>query len=151
MRKTRKKSNDAFTLAELLVATMVIMIAVVGILYTYARYLELDEMARNTTLAVQASHNKLSAIKNTTYANIYSTYNGHTFTATGINGRGRVVVDNTNAKLMKITVTFCWRQSNTRLFGEDANLNGALNVGEDLNGNSLLDSPVQLVSYIYDE
>ncbi len=52
---------------------------------------------------------------------------------------------------MLVTVTFCWRQSNGRLMGEDSNLNGALNTGEDVNGNGTIDSPVQLIAYIYNE
>ena len=148
----KKLSNQGFTLAELMVAAMVTVIAFMGILYTYARYLELDELSRNTAIALQASQNKIEAIKNTLYANIYATFNNQTFTASGItNGKGSVTIDNTNPKLMLITVTFCWKQTNGRLMGEDTNLNGVLNVGEDTNGNGAMDSPVQLIAYIYNE
>ena len=77
-------SNQGFTLAELLVAAMVTVIAFMGILYTYARYLELDELSRNTAVALQASQNKVEAIKNTQFDQIYATYNNQTFTASGI-------------------------------------------------------------------
>ena len=146
-----KNVQSGFTLPELMVAAMVTIIAFLGILYTYVRYLELDELSRNTSIALQASQNKIEAIKNTAYDQIVATYNNQTFTSSGINGKGAIAIDDTNPKLMLITVTFCWKQSNNRLMGEDTNLNGVLNVGEDKNGNGSMDSPVQLIAYIYNE
>lgn len=134
-----------------MMAAMITVISFLGILYTYVRYLELDELSRNTGIALQASQNKIEAIKNTPFDQIYANYNNHTFLFSGINGRGSVRVDDTNPKLILVTVTFCWRQSNSRLIGEDSNLNGALNTGEDINGNGTIDSPVQLIAYIYNE
>lgn len=147
----RIQSNQGFTLPELMVAAMIMVLAFMGILYTYARYLELDELSRNTSLALQASQDKIEAIKNTAYDQIVATYNNQTFTYTGINGRGSIRIVDTNPKLMLVTVTFCWRQSNGRLMGEDKNLNGVLNTGEDANANGTIDSPVQLIAYIYSE
>lgn len=147
----RKMANQGFTLPELMVAAMVTVIAFLGILYTYARYLELDELSRNTAIALQTAQNKIEAIKNTQFDQIDATFNNQTFTSSGINGRGVVTIDSTNPKLMLITVTFCWKQSNNRLMGEDTNLNGVLNAGEDKNGNGTMDSPVQLIAYIYNE
>jgi prepilin-type N-terminal cleavage/methylation domain-containing protein len=147
----KRITNQGFTLPELMVAAMVTIIAFLGILYTYARYLELDELSRNTAIALQTSQNKIEAIKNTQFDQIVATFNNQTFTSSGINGRGAVTIDSTNPKLMLITVTFCWKQTNTRLMGEDTNLNGVLNTGEDKNGNGTMDSPVQLIAYIYNE
>lgn len=148
----RRHTKEGFTLPELMVAAMITIIAFLGILYTYARYLELDELSRNTSIALQASQNKLESIKNTDFDQIFATYNNQQFVSTGItNGRGVVWVNDANPKLMIITVTFCWRQSNNRLIGEDTNLNGTLNTGEDANGNGVLDSPVQLIAYIFNE
>jgi len=48
-------------------------------------------------------------------------------------------------RLLEVIITVCWRQSDGRLFGEDANLNGVLDTGEDtLTVNNRLDSPAQL-------
>ena len=147
----RYMANEGFTLPELMVAAMVTIIAFLGILYTYARYLELDELSRNTSIALQATENKIEAIKNTAYDQIVATYNNQTFTSSGINGKGVITIDSSNPKLMLVTVTFCWKQRNSRLMGEDTNLNGVLNVGEDKNSNGVMDSPVQLIAYIYNE
>lgn len=147
----RSLNSHGFTLPELLISAMITVIAFMGILYTYARYLELDELSRNTSIVLQAAQNKIEAIKNTQFDQIAPTYHNQTFTTSGINGRGTVRVDDTNPKLALVTVTFCWRQANNRLMGEDTNLNGALNTGEDQNGNGAMDSPVQLITYIYNE
>ena len=152
MKRLKRTSSAGFTLPEVLVAALVTIIAFVGILYTYARYIELDEVARNTSIVLQAAQNKIESIKNTDYDQIAGTFNNQTFTVAGItNNKGVVTIDSTNPKLMLITVTVCWKQNNNRLIGEDSNLNGAFNVGEDKNGNGVLDSPVQLVAYIYNE
>jgi len=49
--------------------------------------------------------------------------------------------------LLQATVSVCWRQKN-RVIGEDKNLNGALDAGEDANGNKIIDSPVELTTLI---
>ncbi len=152
MKRSKRASSKGFTLPEVLVAALVTIIAFVGILFTYARFIELDEIARNTSIVLQAAQNKVESIKNTAYAQIVATFDNQTFTVAGITNTGGVVtIDDTNPKLMIVTVTVCWKQTNNRLIGEDTNLNGALNAGEDTNGNGVLDSPVQLVAYIYNE
>jgi prepilin-type N-terminal cleavage/methylation domain-containing protein len=49
-------------------------------------------------------------------------------------------------RLLEVVITVCWKQPNGRIFGEDANLNGILDVGEDKSNppNGRLDSPAQL-------
>ena len=71
-----------------------------------------------------------------------------TFANANLNGIGVSEVDNTNPGLLMVTMSFSWRQTNNRIIGEDTNFNGQLNAGEDKNGNGVLDSPAQLVSYI---
>ena len=46
--------------------------------------------------------------------------------------------------LLEIVITISWRTRDGRIFGEDTNLNGALDAGEDKNSNGRYDSPVQL-------
>lgn len=141
-----------FTLAELMIAVVVFMITFVGILLGYLRCMELSEMAKNSSLAVAAVKSRMEDIKNTDFSNIMNNYNKITFTANGINGRGvsYVEIDNANPKLLKVTVTFCWKQRSGLLIGEDADLDGQLDAGEDKNANNILDSITQAVSYVYD-
>lgn len=137
-----------FTLAELLIAALVFILAVSGILVSYINCLELSDQSKNFSRAVHGVKSRFEEIKNTSFSQIKATYNNVTFTTANLNGMGVSYVDDTNPILLKVTVTFCWKQGNGRVLGEDKNLNGQLNTGEDQNGNGLLDSPAQLVSYI---
>ncbi len=48
-------------------------------------------------------------------------------------------------RLLEVVITVCWQQPDGRVFGEDANLNGVLDAGEDINpANGIMDSPAQL-------
>lgn len=90
---------------------------------------------------------RLEEIRNHNFYRIYSDYDNTTFEVTGIEeAKGRVDVDNTDPDLLKITVTICWKQVGGRIIGEDLNLDGDLDTGEDSNGNEQLDSPVQIVT-----
>ena len=145
------KSQDGFTLAEIIIATAVFMIAFVGILLSYLRSVELSELSRNSSTAVQAARSRMEQIKDTSFSQIMGNYNIVTFTAAGLNGKGVSYVDNTNPDLLLVTISFCWQQKNGKIIGEDSNLNGLVDAGEDKNGNGMIDSPVQLVSYVYDK
>lgn len=141
--------RKAFTLVETLVATGVFLIATIGIMYSYLKCLELTEIGRNASIAVQAVKNEMEDIKNSNFTTLYATYNNATFTAAGINGKGVVYVDNSNPALLQVKVVFCWQQQNGRLIGEDADLDGVLDAGEDKNGNGQIDSYVQIQTNIY--
>ncbi len=144
------RRGKGFTIVELLISSVVFMVTVIGILYSYLKCLELSEIGRNSSIAVQASKNKMEDIKNSTFSTLYATYNNTTFTATGLpNGIGVVYVNNTNPSLVQVKIVFCWKQPNGRLIGEDTNLNGVLNTGEDTNANGQLDSYVQMVTNLY--
>lgn len=90
---------------------------------------------------------KLEEIRNHNFHKIYLDYDDTTFGVAGIEeAEGRVDVDNTNPDLLEITVTVCWKQVGGRVIGEDLNLDGDLDTGEDSNGNGQLDSPVQIIT-----
>lgn len=64
--------------------------------------------------------------------------------------RGRVYVNNihpgttaSTTNLLRAKVVICWKDKGG-IIGEDKNLNGALDAGEDINGNGEIDSPCQL-------
>ena len=146
---SKQLSKKGFTLVEIMVATGVFLVSMSGILFSYLKCMELQDIGRNVSIATQAVQNKMEDVKATTFANIYSTFNNQTFTAANLNGKGVVYVNNSNPSLLLIKIVFCWKQPNGRLFGEDKNLNGVLDAGEDANANGQLDSYVQISSYIY--
>lgn len=149
----RSRGQKGFTLVELLVATLIMIISFIGILVAYIRCLELSEMSRNSSTALTAAKSRMEQIKNTNFADILANYHQVTFTTPNLDGIGVSYVDASNVDLLEITVTFCWRQKNGLIVGEDSDLDGVLDPGEEQSvpANNILDSPVQLVTYIYNE
>ncbi len=145
----KRLNKNGFTLVEIMVATGVFLMSISGVVYSYLKCMELQDLGRNISIANQAVKNKMEDIKATSFANISTTFNNATFTANNINGRGVIYVNSSNPVLLQIKVVFCWRQQNGRLIGEDSNLNGVLNSGEDKNANNQLDSYVQVITNIY--
>jgi prepilin-type N-terminal cleavage/methylation domain-containing protein len=143
---------QGFTLAELMVATLILVIVLVGMLASYVTCMELADLSRNTSTAINIAQAKVEEIKNDTYINIQNDYdpagNGVPFNIVGLTGRGVTYVNATNPDLLRITVTVCWRQKNGRVIGEDTNLSGQLDAGEDRNGNVILDSVAQVITFI---
>lgn len=144
------QNNRGFSLSELMIATLIFAFTFAGTLIVFFRCIELSELARNSSTAVNAAKSRLASIENTPFANILAAYNNTTFTAAGVNGMGTTYVTSLDADLLRVTLVFCWREKNGRVMGEDTNINGALNAGEDANGNGVLDSPVEMTTYIYD-
>ncbi len=147
-----RQTRRGFTLPELLIAAVVFVLTFVGILLSYLRCMELNELSRNSSLAVAAVKSRMEDIKNTDFVNISSTYDKIAFSANGINGKGVSYVEDvaTDPKLLKVTISFCWKQKSGLLVGEDNDLDGQLDAGEDKNANNILDSITQVVSYVYD-
>lgn len=146
-----KLSDRGFTLIEVMIATAILVIVVCGILATYISCLELISLSKNLTFAVNASQRKIEEIRDYNFSLIYTDYNNQTFSVDEIapgDSRGVIYVDNSNPDLLKLTIAVCWRQRANRIIGEDLNLDGILNPGEDLNGNNMIDSPVQLVTLV---
>ena len=112
--------------------------------------MELEELGRNSQLALSAINSEIEDIKNTDFNTIVATYDNATFSApAGLTGIGKVYIDDSNPELFVVKVLFCWRQSNRRIIGEDTNLNGTLDAGEDKNANNQLDSYVQVQTQIF--
>lgn len=145
--KMKKLMNNksGFTLAELLMATVLMAVIFTGVLITILKCMELTDIARNSSSAVLAAKNKMAEIENTTYGSILANYNNVPFDISGFPGKGVTYVTS-SANMLTITVVICWKQPNGRVFGEDTNLNGVLNTGEDRNGNAKLDSIVQITT-----
>lgn len=138
------------TLAELMIATMIMSITFVGILSTFLYCLSLGELSEHKATALASAKTKMEAIRNTPFEDLVATYDHVTFSVPAdLNGSGISYIDDSaNPNLIRIKVSVCWREKNGRMIGEDSNLNGVLNGGEDVNGNSEIDSPVQLETLI---
>ena len=146
----RLKAKNGFSLVEVIMATAILSFALVGILSTYITCLVLITTSQNVNAATNAAQGIVEEIRSTPFTQIIDDYNGMTFTVNDIpSSMGVVYVDDTtNAELLDVTVSICWRQGN-RIIGEDANLNGVFDSGEDtMVVNGIIDSPAQVLTQV---
>lgn len=141
------KKNHGFTLLELMIASGVLIIALVGLLATYIACLELEETTKNSNSALNAARQVLEEIRDTPFLSIFDTYDGYTFHVPGFaanSSQGYVSINN-STDLLNVTIGVCWRQKSLRIIGECQDVAGVVSFS-DANGNSILDSPVQLTT-----
>ena len=142
-------ATKGFTLAELIVAAAIMTVVFAGILMSYIRCMELNEASQNKSMAVKAARSQMEVIRNSNYDTLVANYHGVTFPVSGFVGQGVSYVTVLDAKNTRVIVSVSWRQKNGRVYGEDKNLNGVLNAGEDLNADSMLNSPVDITTRVY--
>ena len=168
-----KSLDKGFTLIELLLAFSILVFCLCGLLLAYIQMFIFTDLSRDLTLATNAVQAKMEDIKKyvaiepnafdpTKPEYLVMRYNGEIFTLNGLEGRGHVTVcDNTcgyincpcpapisYSDLKSVRIIICFK-SRGRVIGEDANLDGDLDIGEDtFISNSRLDSPVELVTLI---
>jgi prepilin-type N-terminal cleavage/methylation domain-containing protein len=144
-------SDKGFTLIELLLTFSILAFCLCGILFTYIQMFILVDLSRDLTLATNAVQAKMEDIKKTSFDSLLP-LNATTFDISGFassDAEGRVeVVSTAYSDLMRVRIVASFRSRN-RVIGEDANLDGDLDTGEDMFiTNSRLDSPVELVTLI---
>lgn len=141
--------SQGFTLPELLIATTVVLLSSVGILFTYVQCLELNSINHDTSQIIQHTRSMMEEIKSISPSMLHETYNEKIFPLESPQGILLIKVNDQNPQLLIVTVRCFWKQAKGRIIGEDKNLNGFLEEMEDVNKNGELDSPVSLVTYIY--
>jgi len=142
------RTEKGFALPEMLLAALIASFALCGILLTYIACMDSIKISKNASIATSAAQGLIEEIRSTPFPQIVTNYDRLGFTVNGIaNNRGIVYVDDSNPELLLITVSVCWQQGN-KIIGEDLNLNGALDAGEDSNGNNIIDSTVKLVTQV---
>jgi hypothetical protein len=123
-------------------------LALVAILETYISCLVLIATSKNVNITTNAALGLMEEVRSSAFTRIIDDYHGLNFIVNEIpTSRGVVYVDDTNPELLEVTTSVCWRQGN-RVIGEDRDLDGVLDAGEDKNGNGIIDSPVELVTRI---
>lgn len=146
-----------FTLLELMLASVIMIVALGGLLASYVLCFNLSETAKNTTLATNAIQLELETIRDYNFYDIQSDYNNATFTVSGFANQqaiGSVIVESISADLLRITVSVSWRQKGGRIIGEDSGrgggiaLNGNLEGTEDVDGDGIIDSPAMLSTVV---
>lgn len=162
------KNKSGFTLAELMVASLVLVTILVGLLASFVTCLDLNETSRNLTTALDAAQQKLAEIKDYSFSLACSDYSDANkykfFTLTDMpageskgvvypyvdSGLNSCTVYNCSCDydVLRVVISVCWRQKSGRVIGEDKDLDGVLDIGEDKNGNNQIDSPAQIVTFL---
>jgi len=152
-----KNFLSGFTLMELMFTAGIVALVVAGLLQLFIYCLSLGEMAGNVTFAVSEAQGVLEEMRNHNFEDIVTDYGpagtpGNTFNLTQVEGMGVIYIDDTtgelNDDLLEVEVVVSFRTKPNRIIGEDRDLDGQLDAGEDNNGNLQLDSPATLVSLI---
>lgn len=147
------KGQQGFTLLELMFAVAVLVTAIAGMVRLFVYTSTAADIAGRKTIAVSEAQSKLEEIRNTDYDLVAANYSssgtpGNTFDLNLIDGKGIIYIDSSNAELLVLEVVVSWNNKYDRVIGEDQDLDGVLDAGEDTNGNGKLDSSVELITYL---
>jgi type II secretory pathway pseudopilin PulG len=138
-----KSLREGFMLVELMMAVLIMVIVFVGYLHLFIYCLSLAETSRNITLANAEAQNKLEEMRNRNPDTVVADYSsggfyGDTFNLTQLNGTGTIYFPApTIADLINVEIVIAWTDSKNRAIG-----------GTDTDGDTRIDSPVELKSII---
>ena len=146
-----RNHQNGFTLVELLIVTGILTYVIVALLKLFIYTSTSAQLGGNKTLALNEAQNKIEEIRNYSFDDAALAYSsmgspGNTFDLSQLTGKGVVTIDSSVDDLLTIEVAVCWKDKYNRIVGEDEDLDGALDIGEDANGNDKIDSPVMLVT-----
>lgn len=166
VKKANNKRGRGFTLIEVLIAVSILAFALCGILLTYIGNFILSDLSRDLTLAINAVQARIEEAKQTNFDCLLTItrppsqlcpltctscfYQGDIFDIEGISqGKGRIEIEDVSpySDLKKVRIIASFR-SRGRIIGEDTNLNGSLDTGEDKDNNHRLDSAVEIITLI---
>ena len=147
------RKNQGFTLLELMFAVAILVTVVGGMVRLFVFTSTQADIAGRKTIAVSEAQTKLEEIRNVDFDLITTNYGsggtpGNTFDLSLIDGKGIIYIDSSNAELLVLEVVISWNNKYNRVVGEDKDLDGMLDAGEDANSNGKLDSSVELVTYL---
>ena len=139
-------------LAELVILLGILSIAITSILQLFIHTNALAEVAGNKTAAVSEAQSKIEEIRTVAFDDIVTNYSsggtpGDVFDTLVIPGKGFIYIDSTNTELLEVEVVIFWRDKYDRIIGEDLDLDGVIDSGEDVNSNGKMDSPIRLITY----
>lgn len=147
--KNNNKYSKGLTLIEVMVTFAILAFVLSGLLALYLNIFLLGDISRQTILASNAAEAEMEVLKNT---NNLLVLNGTPFNIQGFpagDAIGAINVSNTAySDLLRVRVVVSFRQRGQRIVGEDRNLNGILDAGEDSNGNGQIDSPIEVITLI---
>lgn len=147
--RSLQSQKKTFTLIEVLTAFMLLVFCIAGVLASFVNTFFLLDLSRDMTTAQNSVRAKMEEIKKERFENL-TAFNGTTFDLNGFaagSSKARIEVTDVSgySQLKQIRIVASVK-SRKRIVGEDLNLDGQLNTGEDRNSNGRLDSPVEIVT-----
>ncbi|MDD5347466.1 MAG: type II secretion system protein [Candidatus Omnitrophica bacterium] len=163
-----KKKKRGMTLVEVLVSASIFAFCLAGLLLTFMDLFILTDVSRDSTLAAESMRTQLERLHTASFENV-TLFNNTSFDVIDPNvlingtplviGRGHIEINTVtnpfsgetyaDLRMARVVVSF---RSRNRIVGEDQNLNGAWDEGEDqsgyVNGTGVLNSPVEAVILI---
>lgn len=156
MKLDQRNGKKGFTLLEVLITAGILVVVIGGLIRLFIHCSVLSESTGNMALAMADAQTVMEEIRGHDYSLITTDYAsggtpGNTFNVsigTGM-GKGVIYLDSSNADLLQITVVVCWKNNrDERIVGEDLDLDGTLDAGEDTSGDGQFTSPVKIISLI---
>lgn len=161
---TPHQSGAGFTLVEIILTVAILALAFCAILATYISCFVLTATSKNINIATSVTLGLIEEMRSVPFAQLRDSeieINNQPFIEIGEDlsycsfpvsvipsSRGVAYINSANSELLNITISICWLQGN-RVIGEDADLDGVLDAGEDKSPyNGIIDSPVELVTLI---
>jgi Tfp pilus assembly protein PilV len=141
-----------FTLVEVLVGGAILVMTVLGSLEVFNRSLNSSNFAKNQYIYLNEARGQMDQLLYKAGKDFGSLLDdeGKVFLTSSSDASGKIYVSNLHTGtssattcLLKVKVVVCWRQGN-RVIGEDKDLDGVLDDGEDSNNNDQIDSVCQL-------
>lgn len=144
-----------------MLTTAILAIAIIGVFSIYDASIVLSDMAGTLTQMANIARYKLESLYTENF-DLLDNHNGETFdlsefTDATLFGNGTLAVKDAkgvyritsyNSNLKKVTLSISYKIKGGRIIGEDTNLNGLLDPGEDTNKDSRLSSPVEIATII---
>ena len=152
----------SLTLAEIMISVFIFVVGVGAIFVVYPPLFEGVEVTFQTMRAWGECRKEMEKLKTETFSDLWAeagTANPHSFLDTAGVMRGVYYLDKisctagsscvsgTLTDALNVTVLVSVKAKN-QVVGEDKNLSGVLDSGEDFNGNDRLDSPVSLSTVV---
>ena len=139
------------TLMELMVAVLLLLPLLTVVMQNFITCVHLNASAEAISKAIWQERTLVAAVEKTPFNSIYDTYNNKAFPLVGLNGYMTTYVIQTDSDLLTLYISATWKDRRGHYNGEDVNLNGQLDAGEDKNGNNRLDSNVGFSTFIYNK
>lgn len=152
MLKMIVEKKRCFTILEVSIAALVFTVSLVTLLALYINSSQLAEFTTNATKSLFSAQKMVETIRNHNFSGIETDYANYTFDPEGFpvgTAKGIVYVTQYGGRsdILQVNIVICFRVGQ-RIIGEDLDLDGALDSGEDSNGNAVLDSVTEITTLL---